>query len=366
MSSPAAVAAVVLGCVLGVLLLAIAAGVAAWAVQRRRQRRQLQHAAWRVPDHSTHYDTALLAQQQVGGSTHGPAGGQMMHHASPHLRQGSYEQQQQQQLLRSGHGLSSDWPCPHAAAQLLVHLSPNSATTNGGLPDAASLFAVQPSGPSGRYDTAQQQQQQQQQQQHGLDHVERSRASLLAATAVAAQQQQQQQPDAVADGGDAAVQGDVSVRGGTANAPGHHKQQMFEAARKQLGGTAGDLAGRDALVLESVLGEGTFGKVFKGVRVGPVVVCLSGLVPPHLSATASTSRSLCHTPITLSNTGWWKGTRVAVKTMIFAAAMSGREKREKMAIMETAISSALSHPNIIQVSRGRRSTAPVCDVGSGA
>jgi hypothetical protein len=39
---------------------------------------------------------------------------------------------------------------------------------------------------------------------------------------------------------------------------------------------------------------------------------------------------------------------VAVKTMLFPAAMSGKEKREKMAIMETAISSTLSHPNIVQ------------------
>jgi hypothetical protein len=34
--------------------------------------------------------------------------------------------------------------------------------------------------------------------------------------------------------------------------------------------------------------------------------------------------------------------------MLFPAAMSGKEKREKMAIMETAISSTLSHPNIVQ------------------
>ena len=46
--------------------------------------------------------------------------------------------------------------------------------------------------------------------------------------------------------------------------------------------------------------------------------------------------------------GTWQGTVVAVKTMLFPAAMSGKEKREKMAIMETAISSTLSHPNIVQ------------------
>jgi hypothetical protein len=35
--------------------------------------------------------------------------------------------------------------------------------------------------------------------------------------------------------------------------------------------------------------------------------------------------------------------------MILPAAMSGKERREKMAVMETAISSSLSHPNIVQV-----------------
>jgi hypothetical protein len=47
--------------------------------------------------------------------------------------------------------------------------------------------------------------------------------------------------------------------------------------------------------------------------------------------------------------GLWKGTVVAVKTIVLPAVMSGQEKREKMAIMEAAISSALSHPNIMQV-----------------
>jgi hypothetical protein len=29
--------------------------------------------------------------------------------------------------------------------------------------------------------------------------------------------------------------------------------------------------------------------------------------------------------------------------------MTGKEKREKMAVMETAISSSLRHPNVVQV-----------------
>ncbi len=37
---------------------------------------------------------------------------------------------------------------------------------------------------------------------------------------------------------------------------------------------------------------------------------------------------------------------VAVKTMILPANMTGQEKREKMAVMEAAISSSLVHPNI--------------------
>ena len=44
----------------------------------------------------------------------------------------------------------------------------------------------------------------------------------------------------------------------------------------------------------------------------------------------------------------WRGTTVAVKTMILPATMSGAEKRERMAIMEAAISSAMAHPNIVQ------------------
>lgn len=62
--------------------------------------------------------------------------------------------------------------------------------------------------------------------------------------------------------------------------------------------------------------------------------------------------------------GYWKGTLVAVKTMMFPAAMSGREKREKMAIMETAISASLSHPNIVQVgfaAAQRRAGHHTCD-----
>ena len=47
--------------------------------------------------------------------------------------------------------------------------------------------------------------------------------------------------------------------------------------------------------------------------------------------------------------GLWRGTVVAIKSMMLPSNMSGMERRESMAIMEAAISSALSHPNIVQV-----------------
>jgi hypothetical protein len=46
---------------------------------------------------------------------------------------------------------------------------------------------------------------------------------------------------------------------------------------------------------------------------------------------------------------WWKGSLVAVKRMLFPSGMSGAAKRERMAIMETAISSRLRHPCIVQL-----------------
>ncbi|GAX78545.1 hypothetical protein CEUSTIGMA_g5985.t1 [Chlamydomonas eustigma] len=45
--------------------------------------------------------------------------------------------------------------------------------------------------------------------------------------------------------------------------------------------------------------------------------------------------------------GLWRGSEVAVKTLILPSNMPGSEKREKMAVMEAAISSSLVHPNIV-------------------
>ena len=66
----------------------------------------------------------------------------------------------------------------------------------------------------------------------------------------------------------------------------------------------------DDFVITKVLGEGGNGKVYKGI---------------------------------------WKGTEVAIKSIMLPAHMSGKT-RERMACMEAAISSSLSHPNIVQVS----------------
>jgi hypothetical protein len=54
-----------------------------------------------------------------------------------------------------------------------------------------------------------------------------------------------------------------------AGAAGHRKQALFEEARKMIGQARhGAMARKDNLRLESVMGEGTFGKVFKGELPG--------------------------------------------------------------------------------------------------
>eukprot|EP00878_Enallax_costatus_P026891 GHUV01028902.1.p1 GENE.GHUV01028902.1~~GHUV01028902.1.p1 ORF type:complete len:767 (+),score=239.67 GHUV01028902.1:298-2598(+) len=86
-------------------------------------------------------------------------------------------------------------------------------------------------------------------------------------------------------------------------------QDRIEAVRRELARANINTSEQNHIQCLELLGEGTYGKVYKGL---------------------------------------WKGSIVAVKTIVLPANMSGQEKREKMAIMEAAISSALSHPNIMQ------------------
>ena len=53
--------------------------------------------------------------------------------------------------------------------------------------------------------------------------------------------------------------------------------------------------------------------------------------------------------------GMWRGTVVAIKSMVLPS--NAGLRRERMAIMEVAISAALSHPNILQVGWGSSNTS---------
>ncbi|GLI62400.1 hypothetical protein VaNZ11_005017 [Volvox africanus] len=85
------------------------------------------------------------------------------------------------------------------------------------------------------------------------------------------------------------------------------KREMM--AGRHLPNTSGTTSALDDLELQAVLGEGSYGRVYRAL---------------------------------------WRGTMVAAKVILLPAHMTGRERHERMAVMEAAISSSLSHPNIVQ------------------
>ena len=102
---------------------------------------------------------------------------------------------------------------------------------------------------------------------------------------------------------------------------------------------ANDNVCEDDIEILEILGEGTFGKVriwhFRGIDLIFITTCPTRLL--ILTVLISSQVSLGH----------WRGTFVAVKSMMLPT--NGTERHETMAIMEAVISSALSHPNIVQV-----------------
>jgi hypothetical protein len=78
--------------------------------------------------------------------------------------------------------------------------------------------------------------------------------------------------------------------------------------------------------------------------------CVSGLVlgcRGRVACPRRLSRKLPRSPAPTPNhttpfhAGLWRGSVVAVKTQVLPAKMSGAEKRERMAVMEAAISSTM-------------------------
>lgn len=305
LSEPGAIAAVVLGSVLGLI---IVLAVVALFLQHRRQRvwgagrdKSCLGLCW-----AQKADQQLLATGGAGGSSHADPNSSWALHApgSSALRAsfGSVRHGGADSSVRGGqlggsvrggqlgggipawqlggsvHSDGAAWNAHFAQHAFVVHTSPNSATTAYSLPRG-----VAGDGRTGSlYDLVQHHQP----QQHGLE-VEQAGPSNrpvaghagpglegLAASAAAVGDQQQ---DGTEGTGADAAEGRLNGAGG------QHKQQVFEAARRQLGATAGDLARSDALVLESVLGEGSFGKVFRGERRG---TCMRMAVTVHQQSLA--------------------------------------------------------------------------------
>ncbi|MEW5313558.1 MAG: hypothetical protein WDW38_005116 [Sanguina aurantia] len=146
---------------------------------------------------------------------------------------------------------------------------------------------------------AQQQQQQQTQQQQQQQQTQQPHSQT--------QQQQQQQQSSSPQNTSSLSQGAALSQIVTELSDQIHLQRS-QAVRRTLM-LSGRGQGQEPVRLEGMLGEGTFGRVYKAT---------------------------------------WRGTSVAVKSMVLPASLGGAERRQQMAIMETAISTCLSHPNIVQ------------------
>jgi hypothetical protein len=286
LTEPGAVAAVVLGCVLGLLLLLLA--VLGLLLQRRR-RRHLLHAwglgeapekdrgCWGLcggvsgdPSHQLPPCVAGIGYPEFNHSWRQhqiPPGASVL--ASFGSAQHPYGNAQQPYGDTSMHGgrvffrSNSDGvanPNTVGMSGYAVQTSPASATTTRSYRGPGGGEAAAAAALANLCDLGYLQQQQgldveQGGAPYGIGSAARDRLLASAAGNTTARATSET-TDAEGDAG-----GNRATAGGGG---GQHKQQVFEAARRQLGATAGDLARSDALVLEAVLGEGSFGKVFRG------------------------------------------------------------------------------------------------------
>lgn len=71
-------------------------------------------------------------------------------------------------------------------------------------------------------------------------------------------------------------------------------------------------------------------------------------------------------PLPCTHAAIWSGTVVALKVLVLPPQLTRNERRQQMALMEAAISSAMSHPNIVQVWAGPRLGVGGGGAGEGA
>lgn len=117
-----------------------------------------------------------------------------------------------------------------------------------------------------------------------------------------------------------------------------------------------------------LLGEGTYGKVYKGLWKGSVVAVKTIVLPALMSGaekrekmvrgTARCACSACRQAAGFCFAGRTVGCQFAW-TAHNHRHRCGPPRARPQAIMEAAISSALSHPNIVQVA-GQRRSLPAC------